>query len=84
MGRQVELIQRELFHEREQKAQLELIEGDLVHKLQVLEGETLHLRAQVQSCEFSVHTGTAETLTISQVLQTVRADWGPNCPELAV
>jgi hypothetical protein len=47
MGRQVELIQRELFHEREQKAQLELIEGDLVHKLQVLEGETLHLRAQV-------------------------------------
>ena len=46
--RQVEIMQRELFEEREQKQQLELIEGDLVHKLQVLEGDNTQLRYQVR------------------------------------
>ena len=48
MGKQVGLMQRELTIERDSKAQLELIEGDLVHKLQVLEGENSHFKGQLR------------------------------------
>ncbi len=51
LARQVDLLKKELAEEKERKNSLEMIEGDMIHKLSIKESEIAELRSYISETE---------------------------------
>ena len=68
---QLGVIQRELTQERDQRTRLELLEGDLLHKLQVKENELKGLNSQMFDLEDKLKVKTDAIEKAHKVIQAM-------------